>query len=59
MRLDMKYGVGAILSLFGCAGMAEAVTEHGSFMVSAIVFSIGFALVLDSYVGDRKKRRRR
>ena len=50
MGLNKRYGVGVILTLFGCAGMAEAVTEHGSFIISAIVFVIGFALVLDSYV---------
>ena len=50
MGLDIRYKAGAILTLFGCAGMAEAITEHGSFLISAIVFSVGFALILDSYV---------
>ena len=59
MSINKRYGVGVIMTLFGCAGMAEAVTERGSFMISAIVFAIGFALILDDYVGNRKKRRRR
>lgn len=41
--------IGAIMTLFGLAGMAEAITEHGSFWVSAIIFAIGFAMVLWGY----------
>lgn len=35
------------IGLLGLAGMAEAITGNGSFMVSAIVFSIGFGICLD------------
>lgn len=41
--------IGAIMTLFGLAGMAEAITEHGSFWVSAIIFAVGFAMVLWGY----------
>ena len=44
------YGVGIILTLFGGAGIAEHITSgRGIFLVSAIVFSIGFGLILMSY----------
>ena len=42
--------IGGIMTLFGLAGMAEAITEHGSFWVSTIVFVVGFAIVLWGYV---------
>ena len=49
--MNKRYGVGCIFTLFGGAGMAEVITSNrGSFLVSAIIFSIGFALILDSYV---------
>ena len=45
------YGVGLVVFLFGSAGMAEYITsQRGSFLFSAVVFSIGFACVLMSYV---------
>lgn len=51
MRADMKiYCKGLVISMFGGAGMAENITSgRGSFMVSAIVFSIGFGLIIWSY----------
>ena len=57
MSKDSQYGVGVLGTLFGGAGMAECITSnHGSFLISAIVFTIGFALVLYSYVDTTKKR---
>jgi len=45
------YGKGMILTLFGGAGMAENITSgRGSFIISAIMFSIGFAMIMWSYV---------
>ncbi len=45
------YGKGMILTLFGGAGMAENITSgQGSFFFSAILFSIGFAMIMWSYV---------
>lgn len=51
MSKNKQYGVGLILFLFGAAGMAENITSgRGSFIFCAIFFSIGLALILDSYV---------
>ena len=45
------YGKGLILTLFGGAGIAENITSgRGSFIISAIIFSIGFAFILWSYM---------
>lgn len=44
------YGIGAILTMFGGAGIAENITSgRGSFMISAVIFSIGFGLIVGSY----------
>lgn len=51
MRKSSKYyGVGVLLTLFGGAGLAENITSgRGSFLISLVIFSIGFACVLVSY----------
>lgn len=41
--------IGGIMALLGLSGMAESVTGHGSFLVSMIVFVVGFCLVLWGY----------
>ena len=47
---EKSYGVGVVLTVFGCAGIAENITSNrGSFLFSAIMFAIGFSLVLTSY----------
>jgi len=44
------YVKGLILALFGGAGMAEHITSgRGSYPISAVVFGIGFILILMSY----------
>lgn len=49
---NKRYGVGVVLLMFGGAGMSEYITSgRGIFMVSAVVFAIGFALILSSYKG--------
>lgn len=49
---DKVYAYGVVFTLFGGAGMAEHITSgRGSFLVSAIIFSIGFACVLYGYTG--------
>lgn len=51
MRKGKRYGVGLIMLFFGAAGISENITSgRGSFMFCAVVLSIGFALILDSYV---------
>lgn len=51
MSKNKQYGVGLVLLIFGGSGLAEHVTSgRGSFMFSVIIFAIGFALILDSYV---------
>ena len=42
--------IGAMLAFFGLAGMAEAVTGHGSYEISVGVFVVGFILCLWGYV---------
>lgn len=55
---DSLYVKGLILALFGGAGLAEHITSgRGSFPISAVVFGIGFILILFSY-GKEKNRRR-
>ena len=51
MRADMKaYFKGLCALTFGGAGMAENITSgRGSFMVSAIVFAVGFGFICWSY----------
>lgn len=44
------YGLGAFMFLIGLSGMADAATGQGSFMVAAIVFSIGFGISLHNYI---------
>ncbi len=47
---NKRYGVGCLLLLFGGAGMAECITSgRGIFMISAVVFAIGFGFILSSY----------
>lgn len=48
------YGLGAIATLLGLAGMAEAVTDNGSFLVSAVVFSVGFGMSVATMGRTRK-----
>lgn len=44
------YGWGLLLSALGGAGLAEHITsDRGNFMVCAVVFSIGFGMILWSY----------
>lgn len=51
MSTNKRYGVGLILLLFGGSGLAENITSgRGSFMFCAILFSIGLAFIIDSYV---------
>jgi hypothetical protein len=45
------WGLGLLFLIFGGAGIAEFITSgHGSFIVSATVFSIGFGFILGSYI---------
>lgn len=37
-------GVGAVMFIIGIAGIAGACEGQGSFLISAVVFSIGFGL---------------
>lgn len=47
---DKLYVKGLILFLFGGAGLAEHITSNrGSFPISAVIFGLGFILILMSY----------
>lgn len=50
MRKDREYTWGLILTLFGGSGLAEHITSgRGSFPICAVVFGLGFVLILWSY----------
>ena len=50
------YGKGLILLTFGGAGLAEHITSgRGSFPISAVIFGLGFILIVLSY--GKKTRR--
>ena len=58
MRGSM-YLKGLILLIFGGAGLAEHITSNrGSFPVCAVLFGIGFVLILMSYGKEKNNRRR-
>lgn len=48
------YGKGLILLTFGGAGIAEHITSgRGSYPISAVIFGVGFILILASY-GEKR-----
>lgn len=47
-------GLGALMAICGLSGMSDAVTGQGSFMVAAIVFSIGFGICLGEFLEGRE-----
>jgi hypothetical protein len=52
------YGIGVLLVLFGGAGLAEHITSgRGSFPFTAVLFGLGFVLVLMSYGKENNHRR--
>jgi hypothetical protein len=56
MRADNKlYFKGLVVSSFGGAGIAENITSgRGSFIISAVVFAVGFGLICWSYIYEQK-----
>ena len=49
-RGNKVYGIGCLLTLFGGAGLAEiATSSHGSFVICAAMFAVGYALCIWSY----------
>ena len=56
MRADMKiYCKGLIALIIGGAGLAENITSgRGSFLISTIVFAVGFGLICWSYTYGHK-----
>lgn len=50
MNKKKAYGIGALLTLCGGAGLAEISTSnHGCFWLCTLMFSVGLALCLWSY----------
>ena len=46
-------GIGALLIVFGGAGLAEISTSsHGNFIICATMFAVGFGLCLAGYIHD-------
>ena len=49
-KSNKVYGIGCLLALLGGAGLAEISTSsHGSFVICAALFSVGFAMCIWSY----------
>lgn len=54
---DRIHSWGVVLTLFGGAGMSENITSgRGSFMFSAIVFSIGYSCVLSWWIRGKEEK---
>ena len=52
---DKYYIWGLVMTVIGGASLADFITDNqGSFPISAVIFGIGFILVLMSYVKDKK-----
>ena len=52
---DKYYIWGLVMTVIGGASLADFVTDNqGSFPISAVIFGIGFILILMSYVKDKK-----
>lgn len=47
---DRVYGLGVITAFLGISGIAEAITGHGSGMVSTVFFAAGLIMCLAGYV---------
>ena len=49
------YGKGLVLLVLGGAGLAEHITSNrGSFPISAVIFGLGFVLILMSYGKEKR-----
>lgn len=49
-RGNRLYGYGLLIFIAGSAGLAEHITSgRGSFMVGAVLFSVGLGMILWSY----------
>lgn len=45
------YRFGIVVTILGLAGIAEAITGHGSIIISGAVFAVGFGICLDVFLG--------
>ena len=53
MKGSNKQVIGAILTTFGGAGLAEISTSnHGCFWLCAVMFAVGFAICLMGYIHE-------
>ena len=53
MRKRREYAWGLIMTVIGGASLSDYITyNHGSFMASVVVFSLGIALILWSYTEE-------
>lgn len=49
---DRIYEIGVVVTILGLAGISENITSgRGSFMASAVLFSVGFGCILFGYSG--------
>ena len=56
MRVDRYYIWGLIMTVLGGASLADHITDGiGSFPISAVIFGLGFILIIMSY-GKKNKR---
>ena len=52
---DKYYVWGLVMTVLGGASLADFITDNrGSFPISAVVFGLGFILILMSYGKDKK-----
>ena len=55
MRSDKGYFIGLCMVILGGASLADHITDGvGSFPISAVVFGLGFVLILMSYGKEKR-----
>lgn len=53
MTKGSKQVIGAVLTVFGGAGLAEISTSnHGCFWLCAVMFAVGFGMCLKGYIHE-------
>lgn len=54
MKIDKTYCYGVLLTVLGGAGLAEISTSnHGCFLLCAVMFAVGFVICLMGYCHEQ------